>query len=122
MKSRTSHQNRASISGSRHLSTSSLIRHAMDETYSQHGDCGGGRTRISWAPCSENKLGTVPGEASGGELISAPRLTRSPAGEGRRSRSKAAGLPRSHSIRDHARARQEDRRGELATVEYAISP
>ena len=94
VKSRTSHQNRASTSGSWHLSTSSLIRHAIDETCSQRGNCRGGRTRISWAPCSDNKLATVPGEASGVELISGPRLAGSP-GEGRRSRSRAAGLPRS---------------------------
>src|ERR1700758_2440305 len=36
-KSRTSHQNRASTSGSRQPSTSSLTRHAIDETYSQRG-------------------------------------------------------------------------------------
>jgi hypothetical protein len=76
------------------LSTSSLIRRAIDETCSQRGNCRGGRTRISWAPCSENKLATIPGEASGVELISGPRLAGSP-GEGRRSRSRAAGLPRS---------------------------
>ena len=49
----------------------------------------GDRTRISWAPGSDNKLATVPGEASGVELISGPRLAGSP-GEGRRSRSRAA--------------------------------
>ena len=53
MKSRTSHQNRASTSGSRHLSTSSLIRHAI-ETCSQRGDCRGGRRRTSRVPCGED--------------------------------------------------------------------
>src|SRR6266702_3472625 len=48
MKSKTSHQSRASTSGSWHLSASSLIRHAIDETYSQRGNCRGGRTQISW--------------------------------------------------------------------------
>lgn len=76
------------------MSTSSPIRHAIDEAYAQHGNCRGGRTRISWAPRSENKLATVPGEASGVELISGSRLARLP-GEGRRSLSRAAGLPRS---------------------------
>jgi hypothetical protein len=71
------------------------------------GTARGGRTRISFAPCSENKLATIPGEASGVELISGPRLARSP-GEGRRSSSRAAGPASIHPIQDHVRTRQED--------------
>src|SRR5690348_2225580 len=71
-KSRTSHQNRASVSGSRQPSTSSLIRHAIDETYSQRGNCRGGRVRSCWAPRSGNTLETVPGKASRREGILGP--------------------------------------------------
>src|SRR5215211_7491846 len=55
-KSRTSHQNRASTSGSRQPSTSSLIRHAMNETSPQPGNCREGHTRTSWLPAAK----TIP--------------------------------------------------------------
>src|SRR5258708_31960980 len=77
-KSRTSHQNRASTSGSRQPSTSSLIRHAMNETCSQPGNCREDHTRTSWAPSSENNPAIVPDEASTGEMISGPTLSGQP--------------------------------------------
>src|SRR5215470_123579 len=49
-KSRTSHQNRASTSGSRQPSTSSLIRHAMNETCSQPGNRRGDLTELHGLP------------------------------------------------------------------------
>src|SRR5216683_630402 len=74
-KSRTSHQNRASTSGSRQPSTSSLIRHAINETRSQPGNRRGDHTRTSWAPSSENNPAIVPDEASTGEAgLVAPRM------------------------------------------------
>src|SRR3989440_12567755 len=66
-KSRTSHQNRASTSGSRQPSTSSLIRHAMNETYPQGGSlrrCAGTGPGEGAASIQDDPAGTLIDELS----------------------------------------------------------
>src|SRR5215469_935196 len=64
-KSKTSHQNRASTSGSRQPSTSSLIRHAIDETYFQRANCRGGGAEL----LGSAQLDTVDDRTGRGEQV-----------------------------------------------------